>query len=418
MRFVSTSNSIPSAPGGGAPRKTRFPATRWLVTNRWPRRIFLVIFLFVAIAVGGSQVSMFWMARKTQAILHGLKQVRIDATSEDQLTQLVPYLTKYDWVRDGAAHRGYEAKISNDQPPPYKLPWQAELLYWIERETGHHQIGNWIGYTPFDFELWIDIRDGKVSKIAYSVDASGGWPRLAGHTGIVAVRSVHSSWARDPWRLGINSIEDFSPQYDAESWPRMIRATYTSDAPANVTERLFDLDLVCMWKLFNRCEAPQQIAPKIDEDAKSIAALARQQIESGKCPDSIVAGRMKYLPDVTVTLLEVSGSRRVDVDEDAVEKTNDWFTDYKFKEAIRGTSNGPWTNIRHRQAIGKPGDWMETMGSQIYPETKIGTEVLYFSGASFETCKFIPATPSNLEIVRTAPLAPKLAEDEPVPPPM
>lgn len=42
---------------------------------------------------------------------------------------------------------------------------------------------------------------------------------------------------------------------------------------------------------------------------------------------------MRYLPDVSVLLLEVTGSRRLEVNEEGG-KAEDWFTDYKLKEAI------------------------------------------------------------------------------------
>jgi hypothetical protein len=397
-----------------APPKSRFPATRWLLANRWSRRIFLALFLIVALVVGGAHLSMYWMARKTQAVLHGLKAVRIDETSESQLTDLVPYLTKREWTQAGVSHRGYFARISNDWEPISTLPWQTELFFWIERTVKIRELGNWVGYTLYDFDLWIDIHDGKVSKIAYSIDNSGGYPRLAGQTGLVAVRSVHSFWSRDTNRIAFDTMDDVSPQYRPRSWPHMIRATYTSDAPPDLTGHLFELDLRCLWSFFARCDNPQQLAPEMDVDAKSIAALARNQIQSGKCPDSIVEGRMKYLPDITVTLLEVSGTRQVNVTEDDGGNVSDWFTDYKFKEAIRGTSAGPWTNIRHREFIPVPGQDSGETANQMYPETKLGTEVLYFAGAGFSTCKFIPATASNLSIVRNAPPAPRLAEDEPL----
>jgi len=37
---------------------------------------------------------------------------------------------------------------------------------------------------------------------------------------------------------------------------------------------------------------------------------------SEKCPNSIIEGRMRYLPDISVLLLEVTGSRRIDVNEE------------------------------------------------------------------------------------------------------
>jgi len=55
---------------------------------------------------------------------------------------------------------------------------------------------------------------------------------------------------------------------------------------------------------------------------------------------------VKYLPDVSVLLLEVTGSRRVEVNEEGA-PTEDWFTDYQLKEIIRGRDRGlSWKNTR------------------------------------------------------------------------
>jgi hypothetical protein len=101
---------------------------------------------------------------------------------------------------------------------------------------------------------------------------------------------------------------------------------------------------------------------------------------------------------MTVFLLEVTGSRRIQVNEEG-DRAEDWFTDYKLKEAIRGKSTGPWQNIRFRQTISALDDPTRIMANQIWPETKIGTVILFFETPKFHSCRFIPATPSTLEIV-------------------
>ena len=185
---------------------------------------------------------------------------------------------------------------------------------------------------------------------------------------------------------------------------------YTSDAPPELTKSIFDLNLSCFWNL-RGCTDGAEIAPEISQDVETIQKATYQQLISEKCPNSIIEGRMRYLPDVSVLLLEVIGSRRVDVNEEGG-RAEDWFTDYKLKEALRGKSFGSWKNIRLRRTIPSPMDPTRRIANQIWPETKIGSQVLYFGGLGFDSCGFIPATPSALDIVRKSPVPLKRPEDQ------
>jgi len=144
---------------------------------------------------------------------------------------------------------------------------------------------------------------------------------------------------------------------------------------------------------------------------ETIQKATYQQLISEKCPNSIIEGRVRYLPDVTALVLEVTGSRRIEVNEEGG-RTEDWFTDYKLKEAIRGKSFGSWKNVRFQRTIASPMDPARQIANQIWPETRIGSEVLYFGGLGFYSCRFIPATTSALEIVRNAPVSLKRPEDQ------
>ena len=54
----------------------------------------------------------------------------------------------------------------------------------------------------------------------------------------------------------------------------------------------------------------------------------------------------------------------------------------------------------------------DRIANQIWPETKTGTQVLFFGDLGFDSCRFIPATPSALKIVRKVPVPRKRPEDQ------
>ncbi len=266
-----------------------------------------------------------------------------------------------------------------------------------------------LGYRYINFDAGVLVQDGKVTQADYGLANQWIRPQAAGYVGyMVTTRSVHGFWL--PGSLQISSVDDYSPQYRPTRWGNTLAVIYTSDAPPELTKRIFGLNLSCFWGL-RACADAADIAPEISQDVETIQKATYRQLISDKCPDSIIVGRMRYLPDVSVLLLEVTGSRRLEVNEEGG-RTEDWFTDYKLKEALRGKSFGSWENVRFQRTIPSPMDPSRQIANQIWPETKIGQEVLYFGGVGFYSCRFIPATPSALEMVRSAPVPVKTPEDE------
>jgi hypothetical protein len=155
-----------------------------------------------------------------------------------------------------------------------------------------------------------------------------------------------------------------------------LNVIYTGDASPELIKSVFRLNLSCFWSL-GGCDNAREIAPELLHDAQTIQEATYQQLISEECPDSIIEGRMRYLPDVSVPLLEVTGSRRSEVNEEGG-RAEDWFTDYKLREVIRGQSFGSWKNVRLRKTIPSPTDPGRTITNQIWPPIKVGTQVLFF----------------------------------------
>jgi hypothetical protein len=390
--------------------RTHFPFTRWIIrklTGRWSRRICLSILALFLITTTLVRLRSYFMTRKIQAVLHGLAQIRIDQTTEEELKKTVPYLTKYEWAAGGQSRRGYFVKISTES--------DARVLGLIAYSLDWASGGSLIGYRYIGFDAGVIVRDGKVSQVEYGLADQWMRPQFAGYVGyIVSARSVHGFWPRYLQLFRGSSSDDTSPQYRPFVNNCCINVIYTSDAPAELTNRIFQLDLTCFWGL-RGCSKASDIAPALAHDAQSIQAATLDRLRAGKCPDSIAEARMKYLPDASVLLLEVTGSRRVQVNEDGY-PTEDWFTDYKLKEVIRGQNpqknDGSWKNIRLRRTTPSPTDPTELIANPIWSPDKIGTQVLFFGGLYFDSCRFIPATPSALEIARKTPVPSKRPEDE------
>jgi hypothetical protein len=408
---LSLSESIPTSSQSLSLLKAKeyFPFFHWVVktvSGHWVRRVSLVILLLLLIISTATRLRAYFMTRKIEAVLYGLSEIRLDQTTEEQMTKMVPYLTEKDWKANGFSYRSYSVHISNESdglPWPYGLTHSYALALWLGR------VGDLLGYRYISFDAGVLVKDGKVSQADYGLANEWMRPQAAGYVGyIVTARSVHGFWLQGS--LEVSSSDDYSPQYRPTRWGNTLAVIYTGDAPPELTKRIFDLNLSCFWGL-RACADTADIAPEISRDVERIQKATYEQLISDKCPDSIIDGRMRYLPDVSVLLLEVTGSRRIEVNEEGG-KVEDWLTDYKLKEAIRGKNFGSWKNVRFQRTIPSPMDPTRQIANQIWPETKTGQEVLYFGGLGFYSCRFIPATPSALDIVRNAPIPEKRPEDQ------
>jgi uncharacterized protein YlzI (FlbEa/FlbD family) len=394
--------------------KPRFPFFRWVIrtlTGRWARRIYVAVFLFTLLLTTTVRLRSYFMTRKIQAVLHGLAEVRVDQTTEEQLTKTVPYLIRSDheWKNNGVTERWYHAQVSNESdwlwtaPFLWRIPWAG-------------QIADWLGYKFIYFDAGVLIQDGKVSKVLYGLAKDWGQPRRASY--IVSVESVHGFWRHRQRGFKVYSDDDESPQYRVNRWesPKVhgsdqaVSVVFTNDAPSELTKRAFQVDLSCFYS-FRDCGGAREIAPGIWQDAERIKESAFQRLRAGTCPDSIVEGRMRYLPDITILLLEVTGSRLVKVNEDGAE-VEDQITDYKMKEAIRGQNEWSWKNVRSQQMIRSPLDPERVIVNWFKPSKEIGSQMLFFGGPYFDSCRLIPATPSALDIVRKTPAPPRRPEDD------
>ena len=90
----------------------------------------------------------------------------------------------------------------------------------------------------------------------------------------------------------------------------------------------------------------------------------------------------------------------------------DWFTDYELKEEIRGHSLGSWKNIRFPRTVPSPVDPGQDIANQNWPQTKVGSKVLFFGNIHFQSCQIIPVSPHALDTARKAALPSKRPEDQ------
>jgi hypothetical protein len=396
--------------------RSYFPFFNWTIrqlTGCWARRIYIAIILIVLCMTSAARLRTYVMARRIQSVLHGLAEIRVDQTTEQQLLKSVPYLTRseHEWKAGEIVQRWYVTEISNESDWLMSglMTYGSHLLGLLGQDPESlRRLAYQLGYRYLSFDASVLVQDGRVSQVTYGLAKEWVRPREIGY--IVSAKSVHGFWLPHLMGFAVTSEEDVSPQYRPGGDEKGLGVIYTTDAPPERTTRAFQLNLSCFWSL-RGCDDAREIAPAVWQDIQALQAATYQQLISGKCPDSIIEGRTRYLPDLTVLLLEVTGSRRIDVNEEG-SKTEDWFTDYKLIDVIRGRSAGSWNSVRLRRTIPSPMDHARTIANQIWPLTKIGSQALFFGNIGFYSCRIIPASPSALAIVRKSTIPPKRPEDE------
>jgi len=90
--------------------KEYFPFFHWVaktVSGRWARRVSLVILLLLLIISTATRLRTYFLTRKIEAVLQGLSEIRLDQTTEEQMTKMLPNFTERDWKAGGFSYRSY-----------------------------------------------------------------------------------------------------------------------------------------------------------------------------------------------------------------------------------------------------------------------------------------------------------------------
>jgi hypothetical protein len=396
------------------------------------RQVYLaLLFLLIAFSTG-IRIRSYLLTRKIYAVLSGLEQVHVDTTTEKQLLRIVPYLTPDSQERrtELGLQRDYLVKISNDEDLRW-MRWLPAFVFSLWPGRMDIPVRNkWefmslplktaylLGSRNVSFSASVIVLDGTVSSTRYDIEPDVRFALPLGY--LVVARSVHGLFARRS--VPVHSTDDERPEFRfgqtagefswQEGTDNAIAVAYTPDAPRDLVSHVFQVDLRCFWGI-RGCDYVRQVTPLLWKDRQAIIdATAARFASADPCPDRILAGRIRTLPDLNVALLEVVRSRSEEVNYEG-DRSADIVTDYRLKEAIRGQPQGPWTDFRYRQTVPWP---LSPGGERFNPVPprypKPGERLLYFSGATFDSCRIVPATRSAESAVRMAMPASKRSDDD------
>lgn len=399
------------------------------LTGRIARRAFLVLMLSLLTASMAVRIHTFVLARRMETVIADLSRLQIDKSTEEDVKRTVPYLVRWQWEVplkrspetgdiDIGVEQGYSVVISNESSwmkfARLIGPFASCCVNTTYTKDGYEQ--NWIlaltnllGYRYVYFGASVVLLNGRVSSVSYGIQDRLGFPRQVGT--ILAVKSVHSFWVSYRRGFEVSSTDDESPQFRVRNSTSNLSVSYTFDAPPALVAHAFEVDLSCFWSI-RRCFTPANVAPALAQDAERIQSAALTRLKSiDPCPARIVAGRTRYLTDVSVSLIESEGLRREPVNMEGSLGIRT-VTDYKLIEGLRGFPVQSLKSVEVRSWVPFPGDYTKQLpnpGPQ-WPER--GKQILLFSNHSFDSCQLIPAVPEAIAEVRNARPAPKRVEDQ------
>lgn len=395
----------------------RFPISVWIwrrITSPSARHRYIsiirmlpviIVLLSAAITVV-ARIYSFTLTRKIHAVLNGLAQLKIDQTTKEEMLRTVPYLERdygtEDYrviITDKTDVEGREKRVTSI--PLFGGPTDGHLF-------AADRLAHWLGYRCLAFFAEVHLRDGKVSGAGYSIAMGSGRVRQ-----IIAARSYHGFYAPPNDQISVSSADDENPRYQIEGNDQYLYVSYTPDAPRDLTSHAFQIDLSCFWGLFE-CRDARQIAPLLLHDKQTIEAAALARLKSNDpCPDRILAERMRFFLDTRVDLLEINhvGPKTI---TQAGESYDELMSDFRILGVLhKAPERGPSPDYSVIW-IPSPTNPRESIPNPQLKWITPGRRVLRFAGSGFDSCTFVPATPSALSTVLNTVPAPKRAEDEPL----
>ena len=382
-----------------------------MLAGRFARRVYSSAFLISILLVTAVHIRSYLMVRKFQRVLSGLSHVQIDKTTEEELVRSVPYLVRSaaETRNDAHVERYYDLVSSNEDDWLMRKLYSGDLGYWLPQARAL-KIAGWLGYRYTNFYAHVLVVDGTVSRIQYEI--AGEYTIPPGSSDFISVRSAHGVWDHEGPTV-VTPADDESPQFRVSGDQKSLHVTYMSDASSELASRAFNMDLTCFWSILG-CGTASDIAPHLWQYQKEIEEKAASRLVSGEpCPNRILAGRARYLPDLDILLLNV-----VRVPEQL--SVDGWGR--SGKSAI---GYGLWEIIR-----GSMGVSQEAKKFTYYPEIRassnlswrsanplsrtpqVGDQVILFAGAQFRSCQIVLNTPSALSAVQKAVPNPWHKEDE------
>lgn len=381
------------------------------LANHLALRVCLSVPLILILFTTAVRIRSYLMVRKFHQVLSGLSRLQIDRTTEEDLVRTVPYLVRSatETKKDAHIERHYYFSESNESDWLVDELYSKDFGYWIPHARAL-KIADWLGYRHINFNAQLLVIDGNVSRVRYEIENEFTIP--GGSSEFVSVRSAHGFWDQTGSTV-VTSVDDENPQLRVSGNQESLQVTYTFDAPPELTSRVFDVDLTCFWSL-RSCRTAPEIAPRLWQYKNEVEEKAASRLMSGKpCPDRILAGRMRYLPDLDVLLLGiVKVPNELSVDEwgragnskigyelrqiiHGSMGASQEAKKYTYNPEIRGSSNLSWRSANPLSRI-----------------PQIGDQVLLFSGARFQTCQIVLNTPSALSAIQKALPNPWHKEDE------
>lgn len=318
---------------------------------------------------------------RTVWIVHHLALLRLDEAPTSESLKL---------LREMRPCAAVELKPINGECYEIQMTRWLDSL-WLGKYG--YEAGYWVGIRYWNFSASVEIRQGKVHSVRYSLLVNDGSLASPGVSSI-AVNSVHG------FRTSyLDPSEDESPEYRVTTnfkWPdHSMRVDFTPDAPANLIQHAFAVRLGCIRSL-RGCQTALELLPAAAEDYQRIRqATVARLISSNPCPNRILYRHARDVSDIL--LLEVTN---IHSELEQFGHEQEKIADYRLLEILKGKLERPLKNVGHPLKIVAIANTIENPAlGLLHP----GSRVLMFTDSSTDVdspCEIMPATEEATKTIR------------------
>jgi hypothetical protein len=264
-----------------------FPVTAWFwrraTSPRSWRNALLGLAGFIIVTGIAFRIDDALFAARVTRIVHSLADIKVDATTEDELVRLIPALKN----ADGAPWCGTEHcySITEENPSWTERFWAASRF-----QRGLQTAFYYWGFPARRFTVGIRIHSERVSGLFYHVMLMSVDP--PDPMSPVLLAGATTSHNLDNYTSQV--ADDQSPEYSIEFRLRQtLFVQLTPLASRELARHAFEIDTACIWSLLF-CRKPEQLLPAAFRDQTQISEAALRRLQGAEpCPVSIVKRRVR-----------------------------------------------------------------------------------------------------------------------------
>jgi hypothetical protein len=214
--------------------------------------MFLSCVSILLVVAGSFRVQSYVFARRVRSVLRQMERIELEKTSQEEVLAAIRQL------KPGLLWSFADATRPREQCPGdlclvlHIQNWPNGMLANLREKLNYHyepifKAAYWLGHRFVNFGVYVEIRDGRVSRYEYSFAVEDG--EFPGN-GLVEIHALGANRASYPRGFGFmrdyETIGDFRIKAPSNRPTKVMYVAFTPEARAEEVQEVFDLHLDCV----------------------------------------------------------------------------------------------------------------------------------------------------------------------------